>query len=121
MAALTGDRGSITGKAKSFLGPNPALTRATRLRLITHLYLEHLLDQDHYLHWLITSFRDSDLDTLPVWLLVMQIHLQDILQHRQRGRRLAETLLGHLHKVGRRYGSHRNAAWLKQVTGISTN
>ncbi|CAD6589132.1 MAG: RNA polymerase II mediator complex subunit [Alectoria sarmentosa] len=68
------------------------------LRLITHLYSEHLLDQDHYLDWLIASFRDGDLDALPVWLLVMQIHHPDILQHRQRGRRLAEAILKHLDK-----------------------
>ncbi|KAF6237053.1 hypothetical protein HO173_004932 [Letharia columbiana] len=69
------------------------------LRLITHLYSEHLLDRDHYLDWLIVSFRDSDLDALPMWLLVMQIHQQDILQHRQRGRRLAEALSKHLDKA----------------------
>lgn len=69
------------------------------LRLVTHLYTEHLLDQDHYLDWLIASFRDSDLDALLIWLLVLRIHQQDVLQHRQRGRRLAEALLKHLNKV----------------------
>ena len=66
------------------------------LRLASHLYSEHLLDQDHYLDWLITSFESSDLDHLPIWLLVEQFHQQEILQHRQRGRRLAGAVLEHL-------------------------
>lgn len=103
------------------MGPSLVLTRVTSLRLITHLYSEHLLDRDHYLDWLIASFRDSDLDALPMWLLVMQIHQQDILQHRQRGRRLAEALSKHLDKVSHHCGSHRNAAGLKRVLGISNN
>lgn len=103
------------------MSPSLALTRITSLRLITHLYSEHLLDLEHYLDWLIASFRDSDLDTLPMWLLVIQIHQQDILQHRQRGRRIAEALLGHLDRVSRRYGSHENAARLKQYLGFSTS
>lgn len=89
------------GKAQSSMSPSLTLIRRNSLRLITHLYTEHLLDQDHYLDWLIASFRDSDLDTLPIWLLVTRIHQQDILQHRQRGRRLAEALLKHLDKVCR--------------------
>ena len=80
------------------------------MRLITHLYSEHLLDQDHYLDWLIASFRDSDLDTLPMWLLVVQIHLQDVLQHRRRGRRLAEALLKHLDEVNCPCDLHGNPA-----------
>ena len=106
VAVLTGDRRLLMGKAQSPLSPSLTLTRIISLRLITHLYSEHLLDQDHYLDWLIVSFRDSDLDALPVWLLIVQIHQQDVFQHRQRGRRLAEALLKHLDKVSRRCGSH---------------
>lgn len=110
VAVLTGGQRLAMGRAHSSISPNLALTRKFSLRLITHLYSEHLLDQDHYLDWLIASFRDSDLDALPMWLLVMQIHRQDVLQHRQRGGRLAEALLKHLDKVSRRYGSHGNTA-----------
>ena len=46
-----------------------------------------------------SSLRDCDLDTLPIWLLVTQIHQQELLQHRQRGKFLAEAVLGHLQKV----------------------
>ena len=99
VAALTGNLRLATGKAPSSMSPSLVLITSISLHLITHLYSEHLLDRDHYLDWLITSFRDSDLDALPIWLLVLQIHQQDILQHRQRGRRLAEALLRNLHKV----------------------
>lgn len=108
------------GKAQSSLNPSLELTRKPSLRLVTHLYSEHLLDQDHYLDWLIASFRDSDLDTLPMWLLVVQIHQQDVFQHRQRGRRMAEALLEHLDKVSRRCASNGKAAGLKEILGIYT-
>jgi len=75
------------------------LTDFSSLRLASHLYSEHLLHQDHYLDWLMKSLEDSDLDSIPIWLLVLQIHRQELLEHRQRGRRLAGAVLGHLHKV----------------------
>ena len=109
------------GKAQSSLSPSLTLTRKPSLRLITHLYSEHLLDQDYYLDWLIASFRDSNLDALPMWLLVVQIHRQDVIQHRQRGRRLAEALLEHLDRVSRRCDSHGKAAGLKELLGIYTD
>lgn len=74
-----------------------------RLRLASRLSPDHLLDQDHYLDWMLSSLQHCDLDTLPVWMLVTQIHLQELLQQRQRGRRLVEALLGQLHKV---FGEH---------------
>lgn len=113
VTVTTGDRKLLMGKARSPMSPFLALTMIISLRLITHLYSEHLLDQDHYLDWLIASFRDSDLDALPMWLLVMQIHQHDILQHRQRGKRLTEALLKHLDKVSHQSSSHGNAAGLK--------
>lgn len=106
VVVLTGDRRLHMGKAQPPLSPNLTLTRITSLRLVTHLYSEHLLDQDHYLDWLIASFGDSGLDALPMWLLIVQIHQQDVFQHRQRGRLLAEALLKHLDKVSGRCRSH---------------
>lgn len=122
VAVLTGDRKSIMGKPQSSMSRSLALIRTISLRLVTHLYSEHLLDQDHYLDWLVASFRDSDLDALPMWLFVMQIHQQDFYQHRQRGRRLAEALLKHIDKVSCRRCSHINAARIKtQLVGICTS
>lgn len=75
------------------------LTSANRLRLASHLYSNRLLDQDHYLDWLMASIETSDLDNLPIWFLVQQIHQREIIAHRQRGRRLVAATLGHLHEV----------------------
>lgn len=75
------------------------LTRSRSLRLASHLYSDHLLDRGQYLDWVIGSVGNSDLDSLPLWLLVTQIHQQEILRHRQRGRLLTEAVLGHLYQV----------------------
>ena len=110
VAVLTGNQKSLMGKSQYSKSPSSALIRIISVRLVTHLYSEHLLDQDHYLDWVVASFRDSDLDALPMWLFVMQIHQQDVHQPRQRGRRLAEALLKHIDKVRRPCGSHKNSA-----------
>lgn len=70
-----------------------------RLRLSSQLFSEHLMDQDHYIDWMIASLHNSDLDNVPIWLLITQIHWKEILQHRRRGRRLAEALLEQLQRV----------------------
>lgn len=75
------------------------MTKRISLRLAEHLFSEHLLDQDHYLDWLIRSIEVSDLDNIPIRLLVQQIHQQELLQHRQRGRRLAGAIVKQLHNV----------------------
>ena len=69
------------------------------LRLVSHLYSDRLLDQDHYLDWLVSSVEGCDLENLSNWLLVQQVHRQDILQHGPRGRRLAGAVLEHLYSV----------------------
>lgn len=61
------------------------------------MFSERLLDQEHYIDWLIASLYPSDLDTTPIWLLVTQIYWKEILEHRQRGRKLAEAILGQLY------------------------
>ncbi|KAK8185417.1 uncharacterized protein BKA78DRAFT_356261 [Phyllosticta capitalensis] len=66
------------------------------IRLSTQLYTERLLDQDHFLDWLLLSLETTELDKLPIWLLLMKIYWQDLVAVRRRGRRLAETLLSHL-------------------------
>ncbi|RMD40578.1 hypothetical protein DV735_g4566, partial [Chaetothyriales sp. CBS 134920] len=63
------------------------------LRLATRLYLENLLDRDHYLDWALKSFTLSKDEQLPSWLLVVQIYKQDMVKFRKRGRMLAEALL----------------------------
>ncbi|KAL1630598.1 RNA polymerase II mediator complex subunit [Diplodia seriata] len=37
------------------------------IRLASQLYTERLLDQDHYLDWLLTSLDSTEVERLPVW------------------------------------------------------
>ncbi|KAL8772033.1 MAG: hypothetical protein Q9209_002698 [Squamulea sp. 1 TL-2023] len=69
------------------------------LRLATHLFAERLLDKDHYFDWLLNAINQVDLETLPVYLLIIRSHLKDFGQSRRYGRRLAESLLEQLQRV----------------------
>ncbi|KIX02277.1 uncharacterized protein Z518_08216 [Rhinocladiella mackenziei CBS 650.93] len=64
------------------------------LRLTTRLYLENLLDRDHYLDWIVRSLTSADPDQTPFWLMVIHIYKQDLSHYRRRGRKLAEALIG---------------------------
>lgn len=63
------------------------------LRLVTRLYLENLLDRDHYLDWIVKSFGSSKVEAVPFWLMVIQIYKDDLTHFRKRGRKLAEAFL----------------------------
>ncbi|MCJ1396273.1 RNA polymerase II mediator complex subunit [Xylographa bjoerkii] len=69
------------------------------LQLVKHIYSEHLLNQEHFLDWAITSFQDSDLNLLPSWFLILQDHIDDITRQLPLGRRLVEALLEQLYKI----------------------
>lgn len=69
------------------------------LRLVTYLYSERLLNQDQYLEWITSSLQSCDLDSIPVWLLIIQINWKEILRYRQRGKHLTEAILIQLSKV----------------------
>ena len=63
------------------------------LRLTTRLYLENLVDRDHYLDWIVKSFFASDNDRLPFWLMVVHIYKHDIVKFRRRAKQLGESLV----------------------------
>jgi mediator of RNA polymerase II transcription subunit 12 len=65
------------------------------VRLGTHFYVEHLLDEEHYMDWILTSLKQSSSEKLPVWILLTQIYWKHLISHRKRGHRLSEALLGH--------------------------
>lgn len=71
------------------------------------LFLEHLLDQDHYCEWLATSLCQSDLANLPIWLCLSRIHLNSFVRLRQPGGRLAEAFLEQRPKISS-YGLHHS-------------
>ncbi|KAL2414812.1 Mediator of RNA polymerase II transcription subunit 12 [Exophiala dermatitidis] len=62
------------------------------LRLTSRLYMENLLDRDHYLDWILRSFHSADLAHTPFWLMVIHIYKEDLSYYRKRGRKLAEAL-----------------------------
>ncbi|PGG98881.1 hypothetical protein AJ79_08757 [Helicocarpus griseus UAMH5409] len=63
------------------------------VRLSARLFLEHLLEQDHFVDWFLTSFDAASLENLPVWLLMVGVYWQSTVRYRRRGKRLAECLL----------------------------
>lgn len=67
------------------------------LNIAVRLYSDFLLDRDHYLEWIVKAIPTTSLDQLPVWLLMVSLHDADLVQHRRRGRMLAESLLEKLH------------------------
>ncbi|KAF1841449.1 uncharacterized protein K460DRAFT_369480 [Cucurbitaria berberidis CBS 394.84] len=79
----------------------PRITYA--LQLATHLYKEHLLDDDHFLDWIVNGLDTCPSERLFVWLLVASVpHFwKDITCCRRRGKRLAESLLNQLDKIYR--------------------
>ena len=67
-----------------------------------------------------SSVENSTLDSLFIWLLMGQMHCQDLIQRRQHGRRLVQVLLEQLSKVSNTRGC---SMWLKltasvEVTGL---
>lgn len=69
------------------------------IRLVSYLYAEHLLDQEQYLEWILSSLEEATVDRLPLWLLMAQIYFKDLVATRQRGKRLAEALTLHLDSI----------------------
>ena len=67
------------------------------VKLATSFYSEQLLDQDHYLDWVVSSFANATLETVPVWLVLAQVYWSDAVKLIRRGRRLAESILERLH------------------------
>ncbi|KAF9888423.1 RNA polymerase II mediator complex subunit [Aspergillus nanangensis] len=67
--------------------------------LTARLFFERLLDHDQYLGWFLSSLEAAPLNTVPVWLLMLGIYWDKVMQYRKRGRRLAEALLEKLRQV----------------------
>ncbi|KAL8942427.1 MAG: hypothetical protein Q9211_001395 [Gyalolechia sp. 1 TL-2023] len=69
------------------------------VRLTTHLLAEGLLDRDQYFEWLLDAVKQSGLDALSIYLLMVRTHLDELGRSRRLGRQLAESLVRHLHKI----------------------
>jgi mediator of RNA polymerase II transcription subunit 12, fungi type len=66
------------------------------LQLSSYLFNERLLDEDHFVDWLLSMFESSRTDDIFIWLLLVQSHWADLVRNRRRGRRLAEVILTYL-------------------------
>ncbi|KAF2427586.1 hypothetical protein EJ08DRAFT_637336 [Tothia fuscella] len=66
------------------------------MRLVYHLFAEHLLDHEHYLEWILSALESSNIERLPMWLVHTQLYWGQLVKNRKKGKRLADCLLGHL-------------------------
>ena len=69
------------------------------VKLATAFFSERLLDRDQFLEWIVGSFADSPWEKLPIWIILAQVFWKDITAFARRGRRLATTILEHLHRI----------------------
>ncbi|KAK4892892.1 RNA polymerase II mediator complex subunit [Elasticomyces elasticus] len=69
------------------------------VKLATAFYSERLLDADHYLDWIVSSFSEASMERLPIWIIMVQIFWKDLVGFLRRGRRLAEGILERLHTI----------------------
>ncbi|KAK5740140.1 RNA polymerase II mediator complex subunit [Elasticomyces elasticus] len=68
-------------------------------KLATAFYAERLLDADHYLDWIVSSFNEASMERLPILIIMVQIFWKDLVGFLRRGRRLAEGILERLHTI----------------------
>ena len=78
------------------------------IKLATAFYSEHLLDTEHYLDWVVTSFASSTMERLPFWIIVVQIYWKDLVGFTKRGRCLAEAILERLLNITNSTGRHHD-------------
>ncbi|KAI9888774.1 MAG: RNA polymerase II mediator complex subunit [Vezdaea aestivalis] len=69
------------------------------LQLGSHIYSEGLVDRDHFLDWIVRIFGTCSLDTVPVWLLIVQLFRGDLVSNRKTGSQLAASALRKLNEI----------------------
>nr|POF16710.1 mediator of rna polymerase ii transcription subunit 12 [Quercus suber] len=70
------------------------------IKLATSFFVEKLMDTDHYLDWIVTSFGGAPMERLPIWILIVQLYWKDLTSYVKRGRKLAEHSLDRFHLLG---------------------
>ena len=86
----------------------------TSLRLVAGLHDQDLLDEEHYRDWLTQGFRSANLDILPFWLLIVQLHRSGLYEQRSHGQQITTALLEHFHKVSCNDLTHTLSTDLRQ-------
>ena len=69
------------------------------IKLVAAIYAEKLLDMGHFLDWIVSSLAEASLEKLPIWIALVQIFWKGITSNSRRGRRLARSVLEHLHQM----------------------
>ncbi|KAH7126743.1 hypothetical protein B0J11DRAFT_558277 [Dendryphion nanum] len=96
----------------------PRITYA--LHLATQLYKDRLLEEDHYIDWILKNLESSVPERLFVWLLVVTIYWPDLVASRRRGKRLAEMLLNHAEKFYQLEDEFQNSPVLEFLEKVIT-
>ncbi|EME38817.1 hypothetical protein DOTSEDRAFT_48322 [Dothistroma septosporum NZE10] len=69
------------------------------VKMATSFYAERILERDHYLDWIVSSFAQAKMERLPIWIILVQHYWRDITSFGRRGRQLAEAVLERLHEI----------------------
>lgn len=96
-----------TGSIESFLGTSIEQTTTEQwstswryaLQLTLRLYHEILLDQDHFLDWIVSGLSSCKLQLLPVWTGLAESFQHDLLRFRKKARQMAAALLSRLQEM----------------------
>jgi mediator of RNA polymerase II transcription subunit 12 len=84
------------------IGQQDWKTRITyALQLAAHLFKEHLMEEDHFMDWILKSLDACSSERLFLWLLITCIpdFWTSLISYRRRGKRLAESLLNHAERI----------------------
>ncbi|KAK4609375.1 Mediator of RNA polymerase II transcription subunit 12 [Fulvia fulva] len=69
------------------------------MKMATSFYAERILERDHYLDWIVSSFAQAKMERLPIWIILVQLYWKDITTFGRRGRQLAKGILERLHQI----------------------
>jgi mediator of RNA polymerase II transcription subunit 12, fungi type len=90
------------------------------IRLSAYLYNEQLLDQEHYLDWVLSSFDSSPPEKLPFWLLLVQTYWKHLVATRKRGRKLAEHIFARMESISVDDGADILSQVLRRLQQLAT-
>ncbi|KAL5465444.1 hypothetical protein PMIN06_000604 [Paraphaeosphaeria minitans] len=90
------------------------------LQLAAHLFKEHLMEEDHFMDWILKSLDSCPSERLFLWLLITCIpdFWTSLISFRRRGKRLTESLLNHAGKIYSSSGESRETSVLGLLESI---
>jgi len=71
----------------------------SRLRLVTYLYAEQLIDQTTFLKWCLTFTEKSSIEVSPIIVILIGIFWDDLIARRATGHKLTELILDKVDQV----------------------